>query len=86
MADKTYDTVFLDVDGTLLWVDMDVEGYVRDLAPYSTERSFNRRAGRRTGLGRISGAHFQEYPPPDQRRDWKVSNGIISAARLKPWG
>ena len=30
-----YDAVFLDVDGTLLWVDMDVEGYVEDLAPYS---------------------------------------------------
>ncbi len=36
MAHKTYDTVFLDVDGTLLWVDLDVEGYVEDLAPYST--------------------------------------------------
>ncbi len=36
MADKTYDTVFLDVDGTLLWVNLDVEGYVRDLASYST--------------------------------------------------
>lgn len=33
---KAYDTVFLDVDGTLLWVDLDVEGYVEDLAPYST--------------------------------------------------
>ncbi len=30
-----YDTVFLDIDGTLLWVDVDVEGYVADLAPYS---------------------------------------------------
>src|SRR5919107_6262100 len=30
-----YDDVFLDVDGTLLWVDLDVEGYVEDLAPYS---------------------------------------------------
>jgi putative hydrolase of the HAD superfamily len=30
-----YDAVFLDIDGTLLWVDMDVEGYVEDLAPYS---------------------------------------------------
>ena len=30
-----YDAVFLDVDGTLLWVDLDVEGYVDDLAPYS---------------------------------------------------
>lgn len=36
MSDTAYDTVFLDVDGTLLWVDLDVEGYVRDLAPYST--------------------------------------------------
>jgi len=31
-----YDTIFLDVDGTLLWTDMDVEGYVRDLAPYAS--------------------------------------------------
>jgi HAD superfamily hydrolase (TIGR01509 family) len=30
-----YDTVFLDVDGTLLWVDIDIEGYVADLVPYS---------------------------------------------------
>ena len=30
-----YDAVFLDVDGTLLWVDLDVTGYVEDLAPYS---------------------------------------------------
>lgn len=30
-----YYAVFLDVDGTLLWVDLDVEGYVEDLAPYS---------------------------------------------------
>ncbi len=30
-----YDAVFLDVDGTLLWVDMDVDGYVEDLSPYA---------------------------------------------------
>ncbi len=30
-----YDAIFLDVDGTILWVDLDVEGYVGDLAPYS---------------------------------------------------
>jgi putative hydrolase of the HAD superfamily len=30
-----YDAVFLDVDGTLLYVHVDVEGYVEDLAPYS---------------------------------------------------
>ncbi|WP_053057906.1 HAD family hydrolase [Rubrobacter aplysinae] len=32
---QSYETVFLDIDGTLLWVDLDVEGYVADLAPYS---------------------------------------------------
>ena len=30
-----YDAVFLDVDGTLLWVDLDIDGYIADLAPYS---------------------------------------------------
>jgi putative hydrolase of the HAD superfamily len=30
-----YDAVFLDIDGTLLWVDLDIEGYIDDLAPYS---------------------------------------------------
>lgn len=30
-----YDAVFLDIDGTVLWVDLDVDGYVEDLAPYS---------------------------------------------------
>lgn len=34
-----YDAVFLDVDGTLLWVDLDVEGYVEDLAPYTADGS-----------------------------------------------
>lgn len=32
-----YDAVFLDVDKTLLWVDVDIEGYVADLAPYATD-------------------------------------------------
>lgn len=30
-----YDAVFLDVDGTLLWVNLDVEGYVEDLSSYA---------------------------------------------------
>ncbi len=33
--ERRYDAVFLDVDGTLLRVDLDIEGYVDDLAPYS---------------------------------------------------
>ncbi len=36
---RRYDAVFLDVDGTLLWVDLDIEGYVRDLKPYATNGS-----------------------------------------------
>ena len=32
-----YDVVFLDIDGTLLWVDLDVEGYVSELSPYTTD-------------------------------------------------
>jgi len=34
-----YDAVFVDVDGTLLWVYFDVEGYVEDLSPYTTNGS-----------------------------------------------
>ncbi len=36
---RRYDAVFLDVDGTLLWVDLDIDGYVRDLKPYATNGS-----------------------------------------------
>ena len=32
-----YDAVFLDIDGTLLWVDLDVEGYVGELSRYTTD-------------------------------------------------
>ena len=32
-----YDAVFLDIDGTLLWVDLDVEGYVSELSPYTID-------------------------------------------------
>lgn len=36
-----YDAVFLDVDETLLWVDLDIEGYVEDLAPYAADGSLS---------------------------------------------
>lgn len=32
-----YDAVFLDIDGTLLWVDLDVESYVDELSSYKTD-------------------------------------------------
>ena len=36
---RRYDAVFLDVNETLLWVDLDIEGYVRDLKPYAANGS-----------------------------------------------
>ncbi len=36
-----YDAVFLDVDRTLLWVDIDVEGYVEDMSPYARNGSLS---------------------------------------------
>lgn len=41
-----YDAVFLDVDGTLLYVDLDVGGYVEDLAPYTTNGPLSVEAAR----------------------------------------
>jgi len=41
-----YDAVFLDVDGTLLYVNLDVEGYVEDLAPYTTNGPLSVEAAR----------------------------------------
>lgn len=32
-----YDAVFLDIDGTLLWVDLDVESYVNELSAYKSD-------------------------------------------------
>jgi len=42
-----YDAVFLDVDGTLLCVDLDVGGYVEDLASFATNGSLSVEAARR---------------------------------------
>jgi putative hydrolase of the HAD superfamily len=41
-----YDAVFLDVDGTMLWMDLDLEGYVEDLAPYAAGELTPHRAAR----------------------------------------
>lgn len=32
-----YESIFLDVDGTLLWLDLDLNGYVEDLAGYAND-------------------------------------------------
>lgn len=71
-----YDTVFLDVDGTLLWVDLDVAGYARDLAPYAAngDLSAERAAG---PVWRSVRRHIREninYPTEDELAGFKRSN------------
>jgi putative hydrolase of the HAD superfamily len=71
-----YDTVFLDVDGTLLWVDLDVEGYVEDLSPYATNGGLS--AERATGpLWESLRTHISEninYPTKEELAAFKLAN------------
>ena len=79
-----YDAVFLDIDGTLLWVDLDVEGYVEDLAPYSRNGGLN--------VERVSGPvwgslrrHIREnikYRTEEDLAGFKRRNAEITAAEL----
>lgn len=79
-----YDTVFLDVDGTLLWVNLDVEGYVRDLAPYATNGGLS--------VEKASGPvwesmrrHIKEnikHRTEDDLADFKRHNAEITAGAL----
>src|SRR5918992_1625825 len=79
-----YDAVFLDVDGTLLWVDLDLEGYVEDLAPYAANGSLSvERAAWPVweGLRR----HIRENIEHRTREDlalFKRRNAEITAAQL----
>lgn len=79
-----YDAVFLDIDGTLLWVDLDVEGYVEDLAPYSGNGGLS--------AERVSGPvwgslrrHIEEnikHRTQSDLADFKRSNAEATAAEL----
>src|SRR5918998_655689 len=86
-----YDAIFLDIDGTLLWVDLDVEGYVEDLAPYSNNGELS--------AERVSGPvweslrrHIRENIQHRTEKDlagFKRRNAEITAAELgveKPEG
>jgi putative hydrolase of the HAD superfamily len=79
-----YDAVFLDVDGTLLWVDLDVEGYVEDLAPYAAGGSLTvERATRPVweGLRR----HIEEnieHRTEENLAGFKRRNAEITAGQL----
>jgi putative hydrolase of the HAD superfamily len=79
-----YDAIFLDIDGTLLWVDLDVEGYVEDLAPYSNNGELS--------AERVSGPvweslrrHIRENIQHRTEKDlagFKRRNAEITAAEL----
>jgi len=79
-----YDAVFLDVDGTLLWVDMDVEGYVEDLARYASDRDLTVE-GARGPLWRGMKDHIREninYPSDEELAKFRRENARKTADAL----
>lgn len=78
-----YDTVFLDVDGTLLWVDLDVEGYVQDLTPYSRNGLTVEKAARPVweSLRRHIDQNI-EHRTGEELTEFKRHNAEITAAAL----
>ena len=85
MANARYDTVFLDVDKTLLWVDVDIHGYVEDLSPYSTNGPLTvENAARPVWEGMQD--HIQQninYPTVDGLEDYKRQNQRRTARTLE---
>jgi putative hydrolase of the HAD superfamily len=79
-----YDAAFLDVDGTLLWVDLDVEGYVEDLAPYVTNGSLSAETAARPvweGLRRYIKENI-EHRTRENLALFKRRNADITAEQL----
>ena len=79
-----YDSVFLDVDGTLLWVDLDVEGYVEDLAPYSGNGglSVESAAGPVWGSLRRHIEENIEYRTEEDLEGFRRRNAMMTAAEI----
>jgi HAD superfamily hydrolase (TIGR01509 family) len=79
-----YDAVFLDVDGTLLWVDLDIEGYVEDLAPYATNGPLSVEEARGP-LQQSFRAHISEhmdYPTKEKLAEFRRENARKTADAL----
>jgi putative hydrolase of the HAD superfamily len=79
-----YDAVFLDVDGTLLWVDLDIEGYVEDLAPYATNDPLSVE-GARGALQESFRVHISEhmdYPTKEKLAEFRRENARKTADAL----
>lgn len=79
-----YDTVFLDVDGTLLWVELDIEGYVRDLAPYARDGALTveRAAGPLREGVRTHIAENIKYRTAGELNEFRRRNALETARRL----
>jgi putative hydrolase of the HAD superfamily len=79
-----YDAVFIDVDGTLLWVGLDVEGYVEDLAPYATNGALS--VERATGpVRRSMRRHIEEhlkYRTEEDLTGFKRRNAEMTAQEI----
>jgi putative hydrolase of the HAD superfamily len=81
---RRYDAVFLDVDGTLLWVDLDVEGYVEDLAGYAREEKLTVE-GARGPLWKGMRQHIREninYPSEEELAKFRRKNARRTADSL----
>jgi putative hydrolase of the HAD superfamily len=79
-----YDAVFLDVDRTLLWVDVDVEGYVEDLAPYVGNGSLTVEEARGPLLESLQ-KHINEninYPTEEELAEFRRENARETAESL----
>ena len=79
-----YDADFLDVDRTLLWVDVDVEGYVEDLAPYVGNGSLTVEEARGPLLESLQ-KHINEninYPTEEELAEFRRENARETAESL----
>ena len=79
-----YDAVFLDVDRTLLWVDVDVEGYVEDMAPYATNGSLTVEEARGPLLESLQ-KHISQnihYPTEEALAEFRRENARRTAEAL----
>jgi putative hydrolase of the HAD superfamily len=79
-----YGAVFVDVDGTLLWVDLDIEGYIEDLAPYSGNGglTIERVAGPVWGSLRRHIEGNVDYRTEEDLAGFKLRNAEMTAAEL----
>lgn len=82
-GEAKYDAVFLDVDGTLTWLDLDIEGYAADLGSYSPGGLSAERA--RGPVWRSIKTHIREninYPTAEELRVFKMKNAADTANTL----